>query len=73
MDATSNATWNGPFIGELVTGGQIVTVHPGDQAQVTEQDLQSGHWTPVGQPAPTTPAYIPPAPTPVDDEQEPEA
>lgn len=55
---TCTATWNGPFIGQLVTGGQIVTLHPGDQAEVTAADLDSGHWTAVEQTA------LPPAPAP---------
>ena len=59
-DDTNIGAWAGPFVGELVGGGHV---SPGDKLQVTEADLQSGHWDTSRAKNPTVPATpdLPPA------------
>lgn len=46
--------YRGPFIGQRPDKG---LVHPGDEMEVTDADLQSGHWE--AKDAPQTPAQTP--------------
>ena len=43
------ATWEGPYPAETLDGR---TLMPGDEAMVTEADLESGHWRGKDEPKP---------------------
>lgn len=61
-DATHTARWCGPFVGHATDGSLI---QPGSQHQVTDADLQSGHWQPIAPPAsqPAAPSLAQTSPT----------
>lgn len=42
------ARWNGPFDAQMGPG---VILQPGDEWEVTSEDLKSGHWTAIGRAA----------------------
>lgn len=47
-DSLVKARWNGPFAAEIVLDGVLTTISPGDEHEVSKDDLLSSHWEPVG-------------------------
>lgn len=50
MSELVTAIWEGPFVAEI--GWPPRAVQPGDEAQVTEADLESSHWRRKDEPKP---------------------